>query len=152
VLRSVPPHAQVIVNDRPDVARVAGAYGVHLGQDDLPPSLARIVLAEGQVIGCSTHNLKQALDADAGPADYIAVGPVFTTSTKEDAAPVVGLEPLKEICRQIRKPVVAIGGITLDSAMDVLRCGVASVAVIGDLLKHENVADRTRKWVRRLES
>jgi thiamine-phosphate pyrophosphorylase len=152
VLKFAPPHAQVIVNDRPDVARIAGASGVHLGQEDLGPLQARMVLAEGQVIGCSTHDLPQALNADNGPADYIAVGPVFATSTKKNAAPVLGLRRLEEICSRIHKPVVAIGGITLDSATDVFNCGVASVAVIGDLFKHGNVADRTRDWVRRVES
>ena len=151
VLKLAPQHAQIIVNDRADVARVAGAAGVHLGQEDLPPSLARMVLAEGQVVGFSTHNLPQAMNADTAPVDYIAVGPVFATSTKENAGPALGLERLGEICSQVRKPVVAIGGITLDSAREVFGCGVASVAVIGDLLKHGNVADRTRDWVRRLE-
>lgn len=152
VLKLAPQHARVVVNDRADVARITGAAGVHLGQDDLPPSQARLVLEGGQIIGLSTHSLPQALDADAAPVDYIAVGPVFATSTKENAAPVLGLEKLREICSKVRKPVVAIGGITLDSAREVLNCGVASVAAIGDLLKHGNVADRTRDWVRRLES
>lgn len=152
VLKLAPQHARVVVNDRADVARITSAAGVHLGQDDLPPSQARLVLEGGQIIGLSTHSLPQALEADAAPVDYIAVGPVFATSTKENAAPVLGLERLREICSQVRKPVVAIGGITLDSAREVLDCGVASVAAIGDLLKHGNVADRTRDWVRRLES
>lgn len=152
VLKLAPQHARVVVNDRADVARITGAAGVHLGQDDLPPSQARLVLEGGQIIGLSTHSLPQALDADAAPVDYIAVGPVFATSTKENVAPVLGLEKLRKICSQVRKPVVAIGGITLDSAREVLNCGVASVVAIGDLLKHGNVADRTRDWVRRLES
>jgi thiamine-phosphate pyrophosphorylase len=151
VLQLAPAHTQVLVNDRADVARISGAAGVHLGQEDLAPHLARLVLAEGQVIGLSTHNLAQAIEADSAPADYIAVGPVFATSTKENPAPVLGLERLREICGRVHKPVVAIGGITLDSAAEVFNCGVASVAVIGDLLKHGNVADRTREWVRRLE-
>jgi thiamine-phosphate pyrophosphorylase len=151
VLKATPRHARIVVNDRPDVARLARAFGVHLGQEDLPPSLARTVLAEGQVIGYSTHNVSQALEAEGAPVDYIAVGPIFATSTKKDPAPVVGLERLREICSRVHKPVVAIGGITLDSARDVLDCGAASVAVIGDLLRHGNVAERTRAWVRRLE-
>jgi thiamine-phosphate pyrophosphorylase len=151
VLKASPRDARIVVNDRPDVARLAGAFGVHLGQDDLPPSLARTVLAEGQVIGYSTHNVFQALQAERLPVDYIAVGPIFATSTKENPAPVVGLERLREICSRVHKPVVAIGGITLDSAQDVLDCGAASVAVIRDLLKHGNLAERTRTWVRHLE-
>ena len=152
VLRAASRQAHIVVNDRADVARLAGAFGVHLGQDDLPPSLARTVLAEGQVIGYSTHNISQALEAESAPVDYIAVGPIFETSTKKNPAPVVGLERLREICKRVHKPIVAIGGITLDCALDVLNCGAASVAVIGDLLKHGNVAERTRTWVRHLEA
>jgi thiamine-phosphate pyrophosphorylase len=152
VLRLGPGDARIIVNDRPDVARLAGAWGVHLGQEDLLPSLAQAMLSEGQVIGYSTHSLSQAMEADRAPLDYIAVGPVFATSTKENASPVLGLDRLREICSRVQKPVVAIGGITLDTARDVLDCGAASLAIIGDLLKHGNIADRARTWVRRLES
>jgi thiamine-phosphate pyrophosphorylase len=150
VLKAAPENCRVLVNDRVDVALLAGATGVHLGQEDLEPSLARPMLG-GRLIGYSTHNLPQAIDADHSPADYIAVGPIFRTSTKESADPVLGLERLREICSKVRKPVVAIGGITLDSALEVLNCGAASVAVIRDLLDFGNVADRTRAWVRRLE-
>lgn len=151
ILKVAPGAAQIIVNDRADVARLTGAAGVHLGQEDLPPSLARRVLAEGQIAGFSTHSLSEAIEADREPIDYIAVGPIFATATKENAAPVLGLERLREICSQVRKPVVAIGGITLQSARDVLQCGAASVAVISDLLKYGSIADRTREWVRHLE-
>jgi thiamine-phosphate pyrophosphorylase len=152
VLKNAPRDARVIVNDRPDVARLTGASGVHLGQEDLPPFLARMVLAEGQLVGYSTHDLSQAREAEDAPVDYVAVGPVFATTTKENASPVLGLERLQEICSRVQKPVVAIGGITLDSAKDVLACGASSVAVIGDLLRYGNIADRTRVWVRCLES
>jgi thiamine-phosphate pyrophosphorylase len=151
VLTIRPRHARIVVNDRPDVARLTHTFGVHLGQEDLAPTLARTVLAEGQAIGYSTHNLSQAMEADRAPVDYIAVGPIFETTTKENPAPVLGLERLREVCSHIHKPVVAIGGISLDSAQEVLDCGAASVAVIGDLFKHGNVAERTRTWVRRLE-
>ena len=151
VIKASPPKARIMVNDRSDVARLAGAFGVHLGQEDLPPLLARTVLTEGQVIGYSTHNVSQALEAERTPIDYIAVGPIFATSSKENPAPAVGLDQLREICSRVSKPVVAIGGITLGSAQDVLGCGAASVAVIGDLLKYGNVKERTRTWVRRLE-
>jgi thiamine-phosphate pyrophosphorylase len=111
-----------------------------------------MVLAEGQLVGYSTHDLSQAREAEDAPVDYVAVGPVFATTTKENASPVLGLERLQEICSRVQKPVVAIGGITLDSAKDVLACGASSVAVIGDLLRYGNIADRTRVWVRCLES
>lgn len=152
VLSRAPRDAHVIVNDRPDVARLTGAAGSHVGQNDLRPALARIVLSDGQWLGCSTHDLSQAIEADRAPVDYIAVGPIFPTSTKENAAPIVGLDRLREICSIVQKPIVAIGGITIDTVQEVFNCGAASVAVIGDLLKHGSVADRTRAWMRRLES
>jgi thiamine-phosphate pyrophosphorylase len=152
VLRFAPADAQVIVNDRADVARLSGAAGVHLGQEDLAPQRARRVLAPEQGMGFSTHNLDQALDAESAPVDYVAVGPVFATSTKGNTAPVLGLERLREICSQMRKPVVAIGGINLERAHAVLDCGAAAVAVIRDVLGHRIVEERTREWIRHLES
>jgi thiamine-phosphate pyrophosphorylase len=151
-LKAAPPGARLIVNDRSDVARIAGAAGVHLGQQDLLPSVARRTLAPGQIVGYSTHSLSQAMEADKKPVDYIAVGPIFATTTKVNPDPVVGLDLLREICSNVRKPVVAIGGITLETAADVLACGATSVAVIGDLLKHGKVAVRTREWIIHLES
>jgi thiamine-phosphate pyrophosphorylase len=150
-LRAAPPGSRIIVNDRSDVARIAGAAGVHLGQQDLAPAMARRTLAPGQIVGYSTHSLSQAMAADKEPVDYIAVGPVFATTTKVNPDPVVGLDGLREICSQVRKPVVAIGGITLETARDVLACGATSVAVIGDLLKHGDVTARARQWMNHLE-
>jgi thiamine-phosphate pyrophosphorylase len=140
----------VVVNDRVDVALLAGAAGVHLGQTDLPPAAARQILGPGRIIGFSTHNLEQAVEADSLPVDYIAVGPVFETSTKDNPDPVVGVEKLAMICRAVKKPVVAIGGITLDNAKAALSAGAVSVAVIRDLLAHEDVAQRTRMFERGL--
>lgn len=147
VLRFAPENARVLVNDRVDVARIAGAAGVHLGQDDLPVEEARRILGPDAIVGFSTHNSRQALLADGLPIDYIAVGPIYATSTKENPDPVVALEPLNEICRTVKKPVVAIGGITLERAPEVLAAGAASIAVIGDLLKATNIAQRTRLWL-----
>jgi thiamine-phosphate pyrophosphorylase len=147
VLKTAPAGSNVIVNDRSDVARLARAGGVHLGQQDLPPALARQTLEKSQIVGYSTHNLAQAVQAETEVVDYIAVGPIFATSTKLNPDPVVGLEGLREICSKVSKPVVAIGGITLESARDVLDCGASSVAVIGDILRHGNVVARTREWV-----
>jgi thiamine-phosphate pyrophosphorylase len=150
ILSFAPSDGRVIVNDRVDVALLAGAAGVHLGQTDLPPTAARQILGPGRMIGFSTHNLEQAVEADSLPVDYIAVGPVFATSTKDNPDPVVGVEKLAMICRAVKKPVVAIGGITLDNAKAALSAGAASVAVIGDLLAHEDVAQRTRTFERGL--
>lgn len=148
VLEFAPSDSRVIVNDRADVALIAGAGGVHVGQGDLPPHLARRILPASQIVGCSTHSLEQALRAATAPVDYIAAGPVFATSTKSDADPVIGLDGLREICSRAGKPVVAIGGITRENAADVFACGAASVAVISDLLKSNDVARRTEEWLR----
>lgn len=150
ILSFAPSDGHVIVNDRVDVALLSGAAGVHLGQTDLPPAAARRLLGPGRIIGFSTHNLEQAMEADSLPVDYIAVGPVFATSTKENPDPLVGVEKLAMICRAVSKPVVAIGGMTLDNAKSALSAGAASVAVIRDLLAHGDVAQRARAFERGL--
>lgn len=122
------------INDHPEVARAVGAAGVHLGQDDLEAAVARDLLAQGQWIGRSTHDLEEALTAEAdSDVDIVAVGPIFETGSKTDPEPTVGLRLLSEICARVTKPVVAIGGITPDSAATVIRSGAASVAMIGAL-------------------
>jgi thiamine-phosphate pyrophosphorylase len=146
ICRLGPPDARIIVNDRADVALVAGAAGVHLGQTDLAVVDARRILGAGKIIGVSTHNLSQALEADALPVDYIAVGPIFPTVTKQNPDPVVGVENLAAICAAIRKPVVAIGGITLQTAAAVLSAGASSIAVVSDLLSAEDISSRVRHW------
>ena len=143
-------HVRIIINDRLDVAAAARADGVHLGQDDLPPDRARAVLGPDAIIGFSTHNLEQALEADSTSADYIAFGPVFQTSTKENPDLVVGLEQLAEIKRRVSKPVVAIGGITLERAASVIEAGAASVAVISDLYSAGDIAERAAAFISRV--
>jgi thiamine-phosphate pyrophosphorylase len=122
------------VNDRLDVALAAGADAVHLGQDDLPLADARRVRAEvgrpDLVIGFSTHNRAQAAAAADGGADYIGFGPVFSTASKLNPDPTVGVAALAEVCRAVRVPVVAIGGITLDTVAQVANAGAAAAAVI----------------------
>ena len=142
IIAIAPVDARIIVNDRVDVALLSGAAGVHLGQTDLPPAAARRILGPDRIIGFSTHNLEQAIEADSLPVDYIGVGPVFATSTKEDPDPVVGIDALAQICGAVRKPVVAVGGITLASARNVLATGAHSVAIIRDLLGQGEIAAR----------
>jgi len=151
VLRLAPAGAVVIVNDRPDVARLAAAAGVHLGQTDMPAAAARQVLERGQLLGLSTHNLNQALEADNLPVDYIAVGPVFPTSTKLNPDPVLGVEGLAEICGAVHKPVVAIGGIRIENVGEVLQAGAQSIAIIRDLLSSTDIKARTLEWMREVE-
>ena len=145
VIALAPADARVIVNDRVDVALLSGAAGVHLGQADLPPAAARRILGPDKIIGFSTHNLGQAIEAEELPVDYIGVGPVFATITKENPDPVLGMEALARICGAVSKPVVAVGGITLTSARDVLNTGAHSVAIIKDLLGHGEIAARVRE-------
>jgi thiamine-phosphate pyrophosphorylase len=151
ILSIAPKGAYVIVNDRVDVALITGT-GVHLGQTDLPPVAARGLLGPMAMIGFSTHNLEQALEADTLPVDYVAVGPIFPTTTKKNPDPVVGVAALETICKAIRKPVVAIGGISLENAKDVLSAGAASVAVIRDVLDSPNIASRVQIWMELLDA
>jgi thiamine-phosphate pyrophosphorylase len=126
---------QLIVNDRVDVALAIGAHGVHLGQDDMPPEAARRLLGPDAIIGYSTHNLEQAVAALQQPVDYIAIGPIFKTSTKSDTFPVLGLEGLRAVRAVMRDlPLVAIGGITQANVREVIDAGADSVAVISALL------------------
>jgi thiamine-phosphate pyrophosphorylase len=139
--------AVLIVNDRADVALAAGADGVHLGQDDMPPDAARSLLGEGRVIGYSTHSVEQAIDAARLPVDYIAIGPVFDTSSKENPDPSVGLEGVRRVRGAVGNAVrlVAIGGVTAESAPSVLEAGADSIAVIGALVNTRDPAEITRR-------
>jgi thiamine-phosphate pyrophosphorylase len=128
-------NAKLIVNDRVDIALALNADGVHLGQTDLPVESARRLLGKDAIIGFSTHNLQQVKSATAMPVDYIAFGPVFQTSTKANPDPVAGLPALREVRAIIGSlPLVAIGGITLANAVEVLRAGADALAMIAELL------------------
>ena len=133
-VRSACAHAKVpfVVNDRADIARLVGADGLHLGQDDLCVEDARRVVGDMQ-IGVSTHTLEQASSADAEGADLIAFGPIFETQTKENPDPIVGLRTLETVCQAVSRPVVAIGGITPENAGETLQAGARYVAVISAL-------------------
>ena len=125
---------RVIVNDRPDIAAMVGAGGLHVGQEDLPVEEARRICGPGCWVGVSTHNLEQFRAAAATSADYIAVGPIFSTVTKANPDPVMGIEFLRVVRPLTRKPLVAIGGITIESAEQLYRAGADSLAVVKDLL------------------
>ena len=145
--------ASVIVNDRADVARLAGADGVHVGQEDLPPAAVRSIVGTDRLVGISTHTIEQIDAAVRGPVDYIAIGPVFGTSTKSTGYEAVGLERVRDAARAAGGrglPCVAIGGITLDRAADAIEAGASSVAVISDLLSTGDPEARVREYLRRL--
>ncbi|HBO83419.1 MAG: thiamine-phosphate diphosphorylase [Deltaproteobacteria bacterium GWC2_42_11] len=137
----------LIINDRVDIAILAGADGVHLGQDDLPIEDARRILGEGKIIGVSTHNMDEAVIAAQKGADYISFGPIFSTITKKDAQEPKGVEKLMEVKGRVKIPVVAIGGITLENAAEVYRAGADSTAVISGLLKSSDIKGRVRRFI-----
>ncbi len=135
---------QLIINDRVDIALAVGAGGVHLGQDDLPAEAARRLLGDDAIIGCSTHSVAQALAASSLPIDYLAVGPIFRTGTKENPDPVVGLDGLRTVREAAGSiPLVAIGGITPANGLEVLQAGADSVAMISGLWSQPGVLSST---------
>jgi thiamine-phosphate pyrophosphorylase len=140
--------ARFIVNDRADVAALADASGVHVGQEDLTVESARAVCGPGAWVGVSTHTLEQVREAERTSADYIAVGPIFATKTKERPEAVVGLEFIREARRLTEKPLVAIGGITLERAGEAYRAGADSLAVARDLVCAPDPAARAREFLR----
>ncbi len=126
---------RLIMNDRADLCLAADFDGVHVGQDDLSPESVRKIIGLNRWLGVSTHNPEQLREADLTSADYLAIGPVFSTSSKDKPDPVVGLEGVRRARQLTRKPLVAIGGITRANAASVMEAGADSVAVISDLLR-----------------
>src|SRR3989475_10506828 len=133
-----PRHVRVIVNDRPDIARLADAGGVHVGQEDLQVEDARAMCGTERWVGVSTHTLDQVREASKTSADYIAVGPIFATDTKKNPDPIVGVDFIRRARQLTNKPLVAIGGINLERAAEAFIAGADSVAGARDLL---NVPD-----------
>jgi thiamine-phosphate pyrophosphorylase len=143
----------LVVNDRADVARLAAANGVHVGQDDLAPAAVRSIVGPDRLVGVSTHTMGQLEAALGQPVDYVATGPVFSTATKNTGYGPIGLDRVRSASRAANTaglPLVAIGGITLERAVEVLDSGARSVAVIGDLLSTGNPEARVREYVTRL--
>jgi thiamine-phosphate pyrophosphorylase len=142
--------ALFVVNDRADIAKLLDA-AVHLGQDDLAPADARRILPPPGIIGFSTHNEQQLRAGDAEPVDYLAIGPIFATASKQNPDPIVGIEQLRALRPLTKKPLVAIGGITRESAQLVFEAGADSVAIIGDLFPEPYskavVRARAEEWI-----
>ena len=137
----------LIINDRCDLVMSCGAKGVHVGQDDLPPDMARAILGRKRLVGLSTHSIAQVRKAQNMPVQYIGFCPVYPTSTKEDADPVVGLQKLAEACRISSIPVVAIGGIGLKQVREVLNNGAHSAAVISAIMKSRSIARQMERFL-----
>lgn len=139
----------LVLNDDPALAALLGWNAVHVGQGDASVGEARKALLAGGLVGCSTHSDDQVVAADAVGADYLAIGPVFATGTKENAEPVVGLEGVRRARALTRRPLVAIGGITSENAGSIIDAGADSVAVIGALFGGaEGVGDAARTFLR----
>lgn len=134
-----------IVNDRLDIALLAGADGVHLGQEDLPLAEARSISPRGFLIGVTVHNLREARAAERGGADYLGLSPIFATGSKSDAGEACGLEMVRRVGRAVSIPVVAIGGIGPANARDVLEAGADGLAVISAVVSQPDVAEAARR-------
>jgi thiamine-phosphate pyrophosphorylase len=144
--------ASFFVNDRPDLSYLAGADGVHVGQDDLSVDQARAIVGQDRWVGVSTHNQKQFERAVASSADYVAIGPIFATASKANPDPVVGTELLRRLRPLTDKPIVAIGGMRLESVPEVMEAGANCVAVISDILAAADPAARAKQYLQRLEA
>ena len=134
----------ILINDRVDIAMLSGADGVHLGDEDIPPAEARKLLGPDAIVGTSCHSIEDVHAADSQPVDYIAVGPVFPTSTKKVRFPVVGLELVRRARLATGLPLIAIGGIGPETAAQVAAAGADGIAVISALMVPGEVRDRTR--------
>lgn len=139
--------ATLIVNDNPYLAHEIGADGVHLGQSDFPPYIAREVLGANGIIGISTHNKQQALAALYQPVDYIAVGPVFPTNSKQSSNKPVGIEHVRWVARHVQRPIVAIGGLTAQTIPEVIAAGAQNVAMIGEIMAAPDIEAKVRELV-----
>jgi thiamine-phosphate pyrophosphorylase len=148
----IPRGVSFLVNDRPDVALLAGASGVHVGQEDLDVEQARALVGNQKWVGVSTHNIEQFRRAATTSADYIAVGPVFETLSKANPDPVVGTEFIRRVRDLTDKPIVAIGGIALETAASLIQAGADSLAVISDVLRSPDRAKRARQYLEALGS
>jgi len=142
-----PLGVRFIVNDRPDIALLAGAGGVHVGQEDLGVKEARAICGSDRWVGVSTHTLEQVAAADKTSANYVAFGPIFPTTTKRNPDIVVGTALLRQARKLTAKPLVAIGGITLERAAEVYRAGADSLAVVRDLICAPHPGDRAREFL-----
>jgi thiamine-phosphate pyrophosphorylase len=145
-LRRLCRHAALLVNDRVDVAMASHADGVHLGQDDLSCGLARRMLGRKAIIGVTVHDLNEAKIAESEGADYVAVSPIFFTTTKKDAARPVGLSLIGELKRHLRIPLVAVGGINLSNAKEVVAAGADGLCAVSAVVASTNVRSQIRRF------
>ena len=139
-----------IVNDDVDIAYFSDADGIHLGQDNIPPQYARQLL-KNKIIGVSTHNIKQFKKAQNLDVDYVAIGPIFPTQSKENPDPVIGIDNLKNILKHKSKKIIGIGGIKYENLEKVIRTGIDCVAVITGIIDSDNIEETTRKFKEKIK-
>lgn len=139
--------AVFVVNDRVDVALAVGADGVHIGQDDIPFEIARNLLGEGKIIGLTTHNVEESVDAEKIGADYIGLSPIFATATKKDAGIGCGTSMIDKVRQQVKLPIVAIGGINKSNLRDIIRAGADATGVISAVVCSEDVYKEVREFI-----
>ena len=140
----------LIIDDRLDVCLAVDAAGLHIGDDELPVSVARQVLGPEKILGVTAKTVKRALEAEEGGADYLGTGAIFPTTTKENA-PITLISTLKTICQRVTIPVVAIGGLTSENIDQLIGTGIAGVAVVRDLMQAEDIEEKTQAFLTRLD-
>ena len=140
----------LIIDDRLDVCLAVDAAGLHIGDDELPVSVARQVLGPEKILGVTAKTVKRALEAEEGGADYLGTGAIFPTTTKENA-PITLISTLKTICQKVAIPVVAIGGLTSENIDQLIGTGIAGVAVVRDLMQAEDVEAKTQAFLTKLD-
>ena len=140
----------LIIDDRLDVCLAVDAAGLHIGDDELPVSVARQVLGPDKILGVTAKTVKRALEAEEGGADYLGTGAIFPTTTKENA-PITLISTLKTICQRVAIPVVAIGGLTSDNIEQLIGTGIAGVAVVRDLMQAEDIEAKTQAFLKKLD-
>ena len=140
----------LIIDDRLDVCLAVDAAGLHIGDDELPVSVARKVLGPEKILGVTAKTVKRALEAEEGGADYLGTGAIFPTTTKENA-PITLISTLKTICQRVAIPVVAIGGLTSENIDQLIGTGIAGVAVVRDLMQAEDIEEKTQAFLTKLD-
>ena len=140
----------LIIDDRLDVCLAVDAAGLHIGDDELPVSVARKVLGPEKILGVTAKTVKRALEAEEGGADYLGTGAIFPTTTKENA-PITLISTLKTICQRVAIPVVAIGGLTSENIDQLMGTGIAGVAVVRDLMQAEDIEAKTQAFLTKLD-
>jgi len=151
ILRQICRNILFLVNDRVDIALAAGADGVHIGQEDLPYAETRKILGKEKIIGLTVHNRKEAVQAQSAGADYVGVSPIFATGTKPDAGKAAGVNLISEVKKAVSIPVIAIGGINLLNAPDVVRAGADGLCAISAVVTGEDVESEIKKFMKLFE-